>query len=95
MIDLTDSQHKEYYGKKHDFTKWVVLRNEQEEYEEGLFYIAPKIFWENNKCVPDWHSGIKIKGFRECMEHCFKSNKLSDNNLQKLLNLGFALKEFE
>jgi len=48
---------------KPDFTKWIAIG------ENGLWNIAPKVFWEKNSCIPDFNLNFEIIGFEEVQEH--------------------------
>lgn len=108
MIDLTDAEWNEFYGLtfdedgedwlplgyQPDFTKFVAVPHIDQDDCEGLWCIAPKVFWENNACIPDWESGFKIPGFRECMEHTFEpSEGVEGIEASALRLLGFEVIE--
>ena len=97
MIDLTDEQLLEFYGLtfdedgdehtvknwKPDFSKWVAFSR------KNRWCIAPKLFWDANKCIPDHCIGFEVEGFRECSEHMLDSN--IENQEQVLRDLGFQV----
>lgn len=80
MIDLTAAERVELYGSadldpkhgwKPDLTKFVAVPSVEHD-DDGMWCLAPKVFWERNGCIPDWHSGFDIPGFGEAMEHTFE-----------------------
>lgn len=107
MIDLTDAEMQELYGLvidedgddwlprnyATDFSKFVAMPHFDEDYK-GKWCIAPKVFWENNACIPDWSTGFNVPGFRECCEHTFEPLEGVDGiEVSELRLLGFEVLE--
>ena len=79
-FDFSDEQFERFYGYRPDegtpapadfqpnFSEWIAYYDAVEDY----WAIAPKIFWEKNKYIPDHDSGIRIPGFYEGSEHLFR-----------------------
>ena len=103
MIDLTKEQWAEFYGItfdsrgnqesipgwKPDFSKWYALWDA----DEDCWFISPKVFYDNNKCIPDHCITFEVPGFYEGMEHALMSENLTfyEEQEQQLIDLGFKL----
>lgn len=74
---------------KPDFTDWIAARPTDDDEWEECWGIAPKPFWDANKCIPDHSISFEVPGFWQSSEHILVSD-LEDPE-QALRDLGFTV----
>ena len=96
-----DSEEDEYVeGFEPDFSKWCAvelpegheLRDDDEEVD--MWYIVPRVYWDNTGFIPDFDTGFKLPGLCESCEHLFEkhpNNKSQQSVKEILASLGFEI----
>ena len=75
------------------FSGWVaVLDSGDGEYDEPVWRMAPKKFWEENHCKPDHEADISIPGFTQVEEHTFVAKlSMHEDEAEALRRMGFEV----
>lgn len=70
---------------------WVAALHCPGEDDTARYVVAPKAFWEENQCVPDWCMDETPDGFFESQEHTLDSIHSLPAQKKMLESHGFEI----